>query len=152
MHTPLFGHPDAGLMDIGIEQARNLTPLFKSRYGLDLAAARVATSWMRRTFETALEAGVREENITRYPLLDEVSTRLSREEIIQTLHDEVPPPAAIEQIKELRANPPEEEVWFTHGLVIATLMYDCDIPYIKFVPKHGTVIEVPRRKIIEKTV
>ena len=144
--TPLFGHPDAGLMELGREQSRNTGRLLLTAYGKDPLSTSAATSHMRRTHETALEAGFLEENLTSYPLLDEISNRLSLDQIALALKAQKPPTEAIEQIEELLDNPPEEKVWFTHGFVIATICYVKNIPYPDFIPGHGSIVVLPGGK------
>lgn len=140
--TPLFGHPDAELMELGWDHAREAGRVLVNRYNSNPAIERVATSRMKRTQQTAEGAGYLPENMTAYPLLDELTMHVTYEQLGESIRDEKPPPIAIDKVEELLSNPPEEQIWFTHGFVIATICYIRGIPYTTFIPKFGEVREL----------
>lgn len=140
--TPLFGHSQAGLMELGRTQAQNVGHDLRSLYSIDTDTARAATSTMLRTQETAHCAGFEPDRLQSYTVLDEISNRVSRDQIVQALRDKLPPTEAIEQVQELLTDPPEEDIWFTHGFVIATICHVRGLEYPDFIPKHGTIRRV----------
>lgn len=118
--TPAFGHRDAVLMDAGREQARAIPAELKSRYGIMANSMAVATSTLRRTIETATEAGFG--NTTAYAVLDEVEhDGMTKAELRQMLDAGILPRAALQAAELTLASPPTERIWFSHGLRIAGL-------------------------------
>lgn len=140
--TPLFGSADAELMEEGKVHAREAGRILLTYHGFNPATTRVATSRMRRTQQTAEEAGFSLENSTAYPLLDEVTSYLSFEEIAEAIQTETPPSTVIEQVEALLSNPPEEPIWFTHGFVIAAISHVLNAPSTRFIPHFGEVREI----------
>lgn len=144
--TPAFGSPDAGLMEEGKVMARDAGRLLVNQYGVDILSTEVAVSEMLRTQETALEAGFPRHNMTPYASLNEVTSsiikNLSQEQIINAIVNETPPAIAIQHVEELLANPPEEEIWFTHGFVIATICYVRGIKFDRFIPQFCEIRDI----------
>lgn len=134
--SPAFGSPMAHLLDTGRQQARDVRPQ------LAFADPRepVATSELLRAQETAQEAGFT--NIARCALLNELTTELSTEELVATLADKVVPPAGLRRAKEIITNPPSETIWFTHGLVIASLCEILGVTGDTFIPRFCEIREL----------
>ena len=140
--TPAFGSANAELMAEGWEHARRAGEILISHYGFTPATTPVATSRMLRTKQTAEGAGFVTTNMTEYPLLDEVTSHMSLDEIVDAIQSQQPPTYAIEQVEALLCSPPEEPIWFTHGFVIAAICYVRGITTTRFIPKFGEVREI----------
>ena len=140
--TPAFGSAGAELMPEGWAHARHAGKVLVSNYHFNPVTTHVATSHMRRTQQTALGAGFAPENMTAYSLLDEVTSGLSFDQIANAILLEIPPPSAIAQVEALLDNPPEEPIWFTHGLVIASICYIRGITTTRFIPRFGEVRKI----------
>lgn len=119
--TPAFASAEAPLMAEGCLLATELGATLRHTYDVDMLQARAAVSTMRRTRETAVSAGYLPEHLVMYPILDEVPRMREFAELRAMLDAGVVPPEAIEAAYRLLEQPPQEEVWFTHGLVIAGL-------------------------------
>lgn len=115
--TLAFAHEQAPLIDLGKEQAQIMGELLVKSYGINPISEPVATSEMRRTEQTAEEAGFK--SITRYSLLDEVRHGMDLLEMRAMLDQGKLPPIAIRMAEETLNDPPEERVWISHGLRIA---------------------------------
>ena len=133
--TEAFGHADASLMPLGAERAPRIGYILETQHGIDLSYAQVAVSAMRRTQETARYAGL--QHAVVYPELNELS--LTFDEIIEGKQRSTPPTRAIEQIQPLLDNPPHENIWFTHGFVIATICHVRGLAYDRFIPRFGEI-------------
>ena len=119
--TPAFGSASAPLMAQGWEMAHDAGVFLRAHYNIEPAREVVATSTMLRTQQTALGAGCRPERIITYACLDEVSDQRERAELRVMIDTGVVPPEAIEAAIRVLDAPPAEDIWFTHGLVIAGL-------------------------------
>jgi len=116
--TMAFANPNAPLMGLGREQAKDL--------GVEMVIARgfssdepIAVSELVRVQETARLAGF---YTTRaYPGLNEAVHGLPLDDLRTLLGKGELPPKAIVQAETLLNNPPEERIWISHGLVIAGL-------------------------------
>lgn len=99
----------------GVDQATGL--------GAELALGRqeVATSTFRRAKETALYAGF---VCVEYTLLDEIQTESSRQEILRDAMRGILPYEVHQRANDILENPPDQEIWITHALVIAGLRYE----------------------------
>lgn len=119
--TPAFASADAPLMDGGRIIANVLGITLHDTYHIDTVEAFAATSTMLRTSETAVCAGFDPRHLVAYPILDEVQKSRDFIELRTMLDAGIVPPEAIEAAYRVLENPPQEEIWFTHGLVIAGL-------------------------------
>lgn len=133
-NSPAFGSPDAHLLPAGHKQAQSLEPTLANEYGVTDFNQEVAVSYLLRTQETARSAGFHE--LMPYALLNEITTELNRDELYYALERKVVPRAGIERAEQIIAEPPKQQIWFTHGLVIAAL---CEVLGVygerTFVPK-----------------
>ena len=124
----------------GIETAKALRVQL-DKLGIDLVNTRVAVSELQRTQQTATHAGFSSDNLVVNAILNEVNTAdpfvthdmISRHEL---------PPESLERARQILANPPTEQVWVTHGLVLAGLIAELGLS--GFIPEQGsiTVIEL----------
>ena len=140
-----FGRPDAGLMELGRTNARDLNGIFRTNFGFIPEETPVATSDLLRTKETAREAGFL--NLAHYACLNEVIHGMELPELRHMLRIERKvPTAASRQAERILTNPPTESIWFTHGLVIIGL---CNVLGIerehttRFVPEFCEIVELP---------
>lgn len=119
--TMAFAAHDAPLMEPGKEQSRERAARLPLDYGIHIEAEPVAVSTMLRTWQTAECMGFTTENISCYELLDEVTHGMEGAALRALLDSGGLPDAAIEAAHTILNSPPEERVWVTHGLVIASL-------------------------------
>lgn len=119
--TMAFAAHDAPLMELGKEQARERAAHLPLEYDVDVKAEPVAVSTMLRTWQTAEHMGFTPQNISCYELLDEVTHGMEGAALRMLLDSGGLPDAAIEAAHAILNSPPEERVWVTHGLVIASL-------------------------------
>jgi phosphohistidine phosphatase SixA len=119
--TLAFGSPDAPLMDpLGKDQARQVGRDFIEQHGIHPGRfGTVAVSTMRRTDQTAELAGFSRRK--SYRQLDEVAHGLPGDVLKEMLKRKEVPGIALKVARELLYNAPPEQVWFTHGLIIAGL-------------------------------
>ena len=115
--TPAFGHRDARLMKQGILDAVHLNQILSVDYTIEPSTTTAAVSELRRTWETANFAGFH--SLRPYESLNEVSGGLTYDEIKNIRATKKLPAFVLRTAEETLNNPPEEEVWFTHGLLIA---------------------------------
>lgn len=140
--TPAFGSPNASLMDEGILQAKSLNPILTQDYMVDPTDTIVAVSNMRRTWETANFAGFH--TLRPYDSLNEASNNLSLEDIAHIRATKELPRIALQAAENLLNNPPEEKIWFTHGLLIASMCKVLDIHQDRehFIPRFCEIREL----------
>lgn len=119
--TPAFASADAPLMDVGIVMAKKLGETLRCVYAVNTSSVNAATSTMLRTRQTAMSAGFSEERLRSYAVLDEAPQARELAELRAMLDVGMVPPEAIEAAYRVLERPPKEDVWFTHGLVIAGL-------------------------------
>ena len=140
--TLAFASGQAPLMEHGREQARLLGKTLAESFGIIPDGKQVATSEMARTQETAREAGF--QHLSTYAILNEVSHGMELTDLRAALDKRQLPPAAIEAAEAILETPPSEDVWFTHGLVIASL---CQVLGAaqdeRFIPRFCEVRELP---------
>lgn len=139
--TPAFGAHDAPLMPKGRLRAPAIGQQLVSDYGVILNEEVVATSMMRRTQETAVAAGFRWLHL--YECLNEEKGGLSNSEILHAISDRNPPTMTQQVVDAILHNPPAERIWFTHGLIIATLCQKLGVHQEKrFIPRFGEIREL----------
>ena len=139
--TPAFGNSEAPLMPKGRDQATLLGANLETTYGVDLFYEPVAVSMMRRSQETAIVAGFRK--LSLYPALNEEKSGMSDDETRVALETKNPPDATRIAARLLIEHPPEEMVWVTHALLIATLCQELDV-YVgdRYTPKFCEIREL----------
>ncbi len=139
--TPAFGNPDAPLMPKGRDQAGILGIQLADTYGIDLNNEFTAVSMMRRSQETAIVAGFRK--LSLYPGLNEEKGGMSDEETKAALLTRRPPEATIVAARLLIEHPPDEMVWVTHALLIATMCQELGVyENDRFTPKFCEIREL----------
>lgn len=142
--TPAFGNPNAGLMKQGVRQAIELGDALRRNDFIDADQPIVAVSQMRRTWETANLAGFH--SLRPYALLNEVSHGLSLEDKARIKATRILPLVALRAAEEVLSNPPEEYIWFSHGLLIASMCKVLNIyqnPNDTFYPDFCEIRELP---------
>ncbi|MCA9338639.1 histidine phosphatase family protein [Candidatus Saccharibacteria bacterium] len=142
--TPAFGNKSAPLMLEGRMAAARLNPLFKHTYNIDPATTPAATSELVRTQETARRAGFTALN--SYAALNEVERGLTLDDKRAVRERGVIPREALDAAKELLDNPPTENIWFTHGLLIAGLCKHLGIyqdPKYRIIPHFCEIRQLP---------
>ena len=141
--TPAFGHAAAPLMPEGRVIAQGMGTEFEVVYGIIPVTTPAAVSKMLRSRETALEAGF--VDLTEYEVLNEVDTKLPHPELRAMIANRQHTEIALKTAHLILENQPEEQVWVTHGLVIASL---CEVlgiasQFEHFVPKFCEIRELP---------
>lgn len=137
--TPAFGNPNASLMDEGVIQATHLQPILAKNHNSDTI---VAVSTMRRTWETANFAGFH--TLRPYKSLDELTKNLTLEEIAHMKATREIPRIAIQAAEYALNNPPEEEIWFSHGVLIAAMCKVLNVHQDKdLIPAFCEIRELP---------
>lgn len=130
-------------MDLGREQAQGIPSVLLARYGIVAASQDVAVSTLRRTQETAQDAGFRSQ--TQYPLLDEIAQDAIQGIKFREMKEAgVLPDVAIWAAEQLLENPPVEGIWVTHGLLIAGLCKVLDVYQDeRLIPRFCEIREIP---------
>lgn len=132
-----FGPEGGALISKGIDEARALREELLCM-GINLQVEPIASSSMRRAYETAYYAGF--QRINKYSSLNEVGGDLPPEVLDAILERKEAPPSAIVAAQKLLKNPPSEKIWVTHGQLIAGIANVLDIPTSElFIPKMGTI-------------
>ncbi len=140
--TPAFGNPQAPLMEQGQQQARDMGQILSDWHGIVLDESVVAVSTLRRTYETAKCAGF--ERMRFYSELDEVDHGLDYPELRIALETAAPPPAAVTAARKLLEDPPKEDIWIAHALLIATVCRELGVyQEEKFIPRFCEIRELP---------
>lgn len=114
--NPAFGQRGAELTERGWSEAEALGPILYHDYDISLAETPVASSTMTRAKQTARTAGAM--ILERYAVLDEIEG-LTLEQIHAIRETKILPAHVLRESEKTLDNPPEEEVWFSHGLRIA---------------------------------
>lgn len=139
--TPAFGNPEAGLMPAGRDQAVMLGGRLATEFNVELGVEPVAVSMMRRTQETAIVAGFRK--LAIYPELNEEKGGLSDADIAIALKTKCPPEATRIAARLIIERPPQEKIWITHALLIATICQELGVyGNARFTPKFCEVREL----------
>ena len=142
--SPAYGNPNAGLMKQGVYQAIELGNTLRKNYFIDADQPIVAVSQMRRTWETANLAGFH--SLRPYATLNEVNHGLSLEDKARIKATLILPVVALRAAEEVLNNPPEEDMWFSHGLLIASMCKVLNIyqnPNNTFYPDFCEIRELP---------
>ena len=140
--TLAYGHPDAVLMNKGILQSIGMGYVFIDDYHVDPRSTPVAVSRMTRSRQTAQFAGFMRRTI--YPALDEVDTGYDKDKLKETNAAGINTEVGLRIAEAILADPPEELVWITHGLVIAgiTEILGLTDKFENFVPKFCEIREI----------
>ena len=140
--TPAFGSAEAPLMAKGVEQAQMLGERLLTEFKIEIDETTVATSEMLRAKQTASNAGFTSSN--SYALLNEIERDVPFPEFRKMLDEKRLPDSAYEVAEAILENPPVEEIWFSHGLVIAALSEVLGVAKDqRFVPKFCEIRELP---------
>lgn len=118
LQTLAFANPNAPLMDLGKKQAKELGIKLVKSNNFDLNCA-VAVSELKRTQQTAYYAGFK--YLHKYTLLNEVLHGLPLLELRKLIDGKELPQESLDQANSLLEDPPQEQIWISHGLVIAGL-------------------------------
>lgn len=116
---PAWGSPEAHLTEDGIIVARCLKRTLFHRFGIVTSERTFAASEAYRTQETGMEAGFKDFNI--YHSLNEATVGLTREAYEEAKAKKLAPFTAIIAAEVILLNPPVEDDWVIHGLVMAGL-------------------------------
>lgn len=139
----LFPKEGAPLSDEGRKAILGLKDELE-RLGIDVANEPVAISELLRTRQTAELAGFK--NIIEYASLNEIETGLGPEELAGVIAQKIIPEVASAAARKLLKYPPRENVWVTHGMLIAGIAEVLDIPSSKlYIPEmaSATIVDVP---------
>ncbi len=141
--TLAFAAKDAPLMDKGREQATERAARLPGDYGINPQTTAVAISNLLRTRETAEVMGFQQ--ITPYESLNEVEHGLEGVALRTMLDAGQLPSAALGAAETILRQPPSQEVWITHGLVIAGLSRVLGInhEFERLIPRFCEVRELP---------
>jgi broad specificity phosphatase PhoE len=120
--TGSFGPEGAPLNEEGRKIAQGLHQILLDR-GFNLELEPVATSEMLRAQQTAEAAGLK--NLSSNALLNEV---IPKTDISELIAQGKVPEEAIAAARAVLANPPEQHIWVTHGLIIAAILIELGIP------------------------
>jgi len=138
LNRPLFGKEGAPLVEEGREQAQMLGEMLREK-SIATTTLPVAVSELIRTRQTAMEAGFPEEHLQTSSLLNEIHTADPHKTVEMIGRGELPQEALV-AAKKLLSNPPQETIWFTHGLVIAALREVLGLP--GFIPDFCEIVEI----------
>ena len=119
LNRAAFGAKGAPLNDLGINQAKLLHDKLIS-FGINPATQAIAVSELARTHQTAEVAGFK--HIFVNNILNEINTSNPELTLQMVARHEVPK-QAIKAAKAIIKNPPKEQIWITHGLVVIALQY-----------------------------
>jgi hypothetical protein len=141
---PAFGHKDAELMPLGRQQARAVPGKLLAHYGIASSGIIVATSTLRRTQQTASDAGFPTARQRQYEQLDEIEHGINGLELRAMLDAGILPEVALTGAQLTLESTPSQKIWFTHGLRIAGL---CAILGVyqeePLIPYFGEIRELP---------
>jgi hypothetical protein len=133
---------DAPLMKQGQLQAEQLGTRLNAHYAVAVADKRIATSQLRRAQETAEKAGF--QRIISYALLNEVAHGVVLPQLRSQLNNNILPNEAIDAAESLLDQPPVEDIWITHGLVIAGLCAVLNVYQDRsLIPRFCEIRELP---------
>lgn len=137
---PAFGQKNAKLTERGRIEAVHLNPILTQDYDIDIPHTPIAISeGFLRTRETAEIAGF--QIIRSYDVLNEIEGLTLKEKIHIRETKKLPYLVLHEAEKTLR-NPPEEKIWFSHGLRLAGICQLLGV-YQEFVrPAYPTYCEI----------
>lgn len=139
-----FGAATAPLMELGRQQARQAAVELRGSYKIEPSRVKVAVSELLRTQQTAAEMGFVPVRTRQYGLLNEIEHGLNREQYEKMRDAGRLPDAAMQRARDILRNPPVEDVWVAHGLVIAALCRQLGVGGFKsMVPKFCEIRKLP---------
>lgn len=142
--TPAFASPDAPLMPEGLAAAERLGLQLQEQFDSNPHTEYIATSQYLRTIQTALTMGAHCNHLRQYAILNELPRQQSGTELRAMLDNGQIPAQALMRAEAILANPPEEDVWVTHGLVIAGLCRTLGVySNQRVVPRFCEIRELP---------
>lgn len=142
--TPAFASPDAPLMPEGLAAAERLGLQLQEQFGITPNTEHIATSQYLRTIQTALTMGAHYNHLRQYTILNELPRQQSGPELRAMLDNGQLPAQALVRAEAILASPPEEDVWVTHGLVIAGLCRTLGVySNQRAVPRFCEIRELP---------
>lgn len=136
----LFPKEGAPLIEDGREAASLLTRKLLA-LGVDPAHQPVAVSELIRTHQTAEAAGFK--TIKVYSVLNEVNSDLTPAKLDALIGERIVPKQALSAAKRLLKSPPAENVWITHGMLIAGLAEELGMAKnTLYIPEMASAIEI----------
>ncbi|HET6747047.1 MAG TPA: hypothetical protein VFH06_03010 [Candidatus Saccharimonadales bacterium] len=114
-----FANRSAGLTERGTTECLALAALLPEKYGITPATTPVAVSEFTRTQLTAKSLGF--EKRTPHPELNEVEHGMALDVLRGMLRQNRIPPVALAAAEKTLKRPPTENIWVTHGLLVAGL-------------------------------
>lgn len=113
-----FANQSAGLTQRGVEECARLAPTLRTR-GIDPHRVDVAVTEYARTRQTAERLGFPKARIMVRPEINEVDHGMDLDVLRAMLRRNEVPRVAVMAAERLLRTPPKENVWVTHGLLIA---------------------------------
>jgi len=118
--APVRGAENAPLARQGRLQAAQLGDKLKNVYGMDVTRTPAAVSEFLRTRQTAERSGFL--ILEPYPVLNEFRAD-DWPKILADLRSGNLPPELKALAWDLLANPPKEDIWFTHGVLMTAVCH-----------------------------
>jgi hypothetical protein len=116
-----FANRSAELTSRGKAECKKLAIVLPAEYGINVYDARAAVSKFVRTQQTARLLGFRKDMTLPYSELDEVDHGMELGTLRAMLRQNQIPPIALKAAKATLRQAPSEDVWVSHGLLIAGL-------------------------------
>lgn len=138
-----FASSEAPLMREGLVQAIEAREHLNTLRDMSKFDDYVAVSSMLRTQQTASAMGLHRQII--YPELREVPHGIEPLRLRTMLDAGELPDTALQTAERILENPPREEIWFTHGLVIAGLCKVLGVSHgdWRLIPRFCEIRELP---------
>ncbi len=134
-----FGKEGAPINSTGEQQSLKLGVRL-AKLGIDMTNEVVAVSELLRTRQTAESAGFK--HLSVRSILNEVNTD-NPQRTLELVAQAKLPKQAVTVAKAIIANPPNEKLWVTHGLVIAAILVELKLSDPKnFIPDYCEIREV----------
>ena len=135
----LFPSEGAPLSASGIKDAERLGTELRDK-GIDFNQ-KVAISAMVRTKQTAESAGFKK--LKEYDTLNEICLGLNSDKLDELIENKKAPQEAIVAAKKLLQNPPSENIWVTHGVLIVGIAHVLNVSTTDlYIPDMASVSEV----------
>ncbi|MDQ5913311.1 MAG: alpha-ribazole phosphatase [Patescibacteria group bacterium] len=135
----LYPKEGAPLSDQGIKDAKHLSVQLENEK-IDLKQT-VAVSELIRTKQTAIYAGF--QHVRIYDTLNEIESGMPEPELEKLLKNIEVPKKAITAAKRLLNSPPEEDIWVTHGMLIAGIGHVLNIPTTDlYIPDMASITKI----------
>ena len=135
----LFPEEGAPLSDQGVEDAKSLNDTLQN-LNIDFQQT-VAVSELLRTKQTAIYAGF--QYVKQYDVLNEIDSGMAEPELEELIKNKEVPRQAVIAAKRLLKNPPEEDIWVTHGMLIAGIGHVLNIPTTDlYIPDMASITKI----------